>query len=215
MININEVYKFVDFISNKSQSGNITPDQFNLAAWRSQQEFINKEYRLWQETREVTDALAPFIKTSLLNPDSDGQVPYPDDYMHVSGLRALWFKDNKAIPVEVREVGEDDAGDVLMSPIVHPTLKYPCMNYYNDYMQFYPKNVPTIQFVYFRYPVKPLWAYTMVGGRSVYDPTNSINLEVRDEYQNEIIAMICNYCGIYLRDGALSQFSQQMKAEHP
>lgn len=210
---IDEVYQFVNFQANKNQSGNITPQQFSLAAFRAQQEFINKEYRLWQNTREVTDALSPFLMPVVLSPNTDGQIFYPADYMHIVSLRALYFKNNVAIPVEVREVSDDDAGDVFMSPIVNPTLKYPVINYYDSYIQIYPKNVASIQFTYFRYPAQPVWAYTMVSGRPIYDPSNSVQFEVRSEFLNEVAEMICSYFSIFLRDQSLTQYAEMQKAQ--
>lgn len=212
---INDLYNYVNFLANKNQSGNITPAQFNLAVQRCQQEFINKEFRLWQTTREVTDALAPLLVYTIISPDTSGEAAYPDDYMHVSSIRALWFRNGKGVPVEIREITDDDAGDLLMSPIVQPTTKYPAMTYYADYMQFYPKEINTIQFTYFRYPPVPVWAYTMVNNRPVYDSSNSIQLEVRSEYQNEIAEMICSQFGIFLRDQSLIQYAETLKAQQP
>src|ERR1035441_7962692 len=98
-MDINECFQFLNYLSNKQQSGNITPTQFNISAERCQLEYYNKEYRKFQETREVTDAISPWLVPSVINPDATGKTPYPANYKHVSALRHIYFVNNVAIPV--------------------------------------------------------------------------------------------------------------------
>ncbi len=212
-MSINDVYNWLDFIVNKKQSGQITPAQFNLDAERSQIEFFNKEYRLFQTTREVTDALAPFLVPSIVNPDSSGQVPYPSDYSHVASLRHVYFVNNEAIAVPVEEIGNNEIGTMQMSQVAPATTKYPKCSYYDTYLQFYPKTIRAIQFDYFRRPAKPVWAYTVVNNRPVYNAITSIDFEVNDEYMNEIVMMMASYYGIYLSNQMVVQYAEQLKAQ--
>ncbi len=216
-MNIDRTFKFLNFIVNKNQSGNITPEQFNIDAERSQIEFFNKEFRLFQQTREVSDALAPFLIPTIVNPDLSGQVAYPSDYVHVASLRHLYYVNNVAVAVPIEEVPNNEIGDMAMSQVAPATVKYPKVSYYNTYLQFYPKTIRAVQFDYFKKPTPPVWGYTMVGvgsrARPVYDPTTSVDFEVDDTYQNELVMMMASFYGIYLSSQQITQYAEAMKAQ--
>ncbi len=213
-MNIDEVYQFYSFLSNKVQSGNPTPTQFNISAERAQLEYYNTEYRKFQETREVTDAISPWIVPSVVSTNVAGQIPYPNDYKHVSALRALYWKGNTATPVPVREITNNDLGTILISQVAPPTAKYPVASYYNNYIQFYPKTL-TLQFDYLIGPTPPKWAYTIVNGRPVYDPVNSIDFQALDGSQTTIVMMMLSYLGIYLTQPEIIGYAENLKKEQP
>ena len=214
-MSIDELFKFLNFLSNKNQSGNLKPDQFNISAERCQIEYYNKEYREFQKTREVTDAISIWLIDSIINPDVNGQAPYPSDYKHVAGIRHIRFVGGIATPVPVEEVTTNDLGTILMSQVTPPTLKYPKMAYYNNYMQFYPKNVGAIQFDYLRGPKVPVWGYTVVNNRPVYNPATSIDFEAVDGSLNEITIMMLSQLGIYLSSQQVVQYAEMMKTQNP
>lgn len=212
-MNINNVFQFLNFIVNKNQSGNITPAQFNIGAERAQVEFFNKEFRLFQTTREVTDALAPFLTPSIINPDSFGQYSYPSDYVHVASLRHLYYVNNVAVTVPIEEVPNNEIGDMSMSQVAPATLKYPKVSYYNTYLQFYPKTIKAVQFDYFKSAPPPVWGYTVANSRPVYDATTSVDFLIDDTYQNEVVMMIASFYGIYLSSQQVVQYAEQMKQQ--
>lgn len=210
---IGEIRQFVEFISNKTQSGTVKTSQFNLATQQAQFEFFNKQYRVYQTTKEVTDALRVWLKSTPIAVNRIGQASYPSDYMRMSALYKVFYNNNESTLVEVVETNDDEIGGVLMSQIVNPTAKYPRVVYYDSYMQVYPKKQGTLQFNYFRQPTRPIWNYTVVNGRQVYDPATSIDLEVLPEFHTEICSMICSYIGINLREGQLIQYSEMLKTQ--
>src|ERR1017187_1672848 len=102
-MSIDELFQFLNYLSNKNQSGNVTPGKFNISAERCQVEYYNKQFREYQKTREVTDAISVWLVDSIINPDpTTGQVPYPSDYKHVAGVRHIRFVSGIATPVAVR-----------------------------------------------------------------------------------------------------------------
>ena len=102
---------------------------------------------------------------------------------------------------------------ILSSSIVKPTHRFPRLAFYNDYIQFYPKNIGRVIFTYLRQPKLPVWGYTVVNNSAVYNPATSVDIESPDETQNEICMMALSYLGISIRDGELTQYAQQLKAE--
>mgnify|MGYP003645396703 CR=1 FL=1 len=97
-ININEVYRFVQFISNKEQSGFVKPSEFNIAVERAQMQFFMERYNnpaeyqpgrpvprvAYNQTQKVSDDLREFITRVTLPVDATGLMNYPSDYLHFS-----------------------------------------------------------------------------------------------------------------------------------
>ncbi len=212
---IDECFQYLDLLSNKSQSGGFTPAQFNISAERCQLEFYNKQYREFQKTREVTDSISPWIVPSIINPDVNGQVPYPPDYKHVSAIRHIRFVNSIAQVVSVEEITNNDIGNMLMSQVAPATSKYPKVSYYNNYLQFYPKNIGAIQFDYLIGPTAPKWAYTLVNNRAVYDPKNSIDFQALDGSQTEIMYNMLSELGINLSKTDQISYAEAIKQQRP
>ncbi len=97
-INIDEVYRFVQFVANKEQSGFVKPSEFNLAVDRAQMQLFMERYNnpaeyqpgrpiprvAYQQSQKISDDLRMFIKRLVLPITSDGMMQYPSDYIHFS-----------------------------------------------------------------------------------------------------------------------------------
>jgi hypothetical protein len=231
MVNIDELYRTVQFFANKEQSGFITPSEFNLLADRAQMEMFMKKFGnpeavvgpmqpypkySYQETQKITDDLRPFVKRINLNLNF-GQLQYPEDYVHFASLMAVRFVNiagtSNSIPrhIEIQAVDESELGYMLGSDIVYPEPDYPVVAFYDNYMQVYPIETSNVIFTYLRRPVKPLWAFDIVNNRPVYNDANSVDIEFPDETLNEIAMKILSYVGINLREPSLMQYSETQK----
>lgn len=230
-MNINEAYKFVQFISNKNQRGNIKPDDFNLAAQRAQMDLFMQRYGnpaqyqygspksrvQWQDSRKITDDLKQFLVQKQY-PLTDGKLNYPSDYSHLSSARGSFITngeecgDNPTVDAtNVDLVNDNELAYRLSSFIDRPSKRYPVLAFYDTYMQVYPKDMQSITLTYLRTPISPLWAYTLVGTNPVYNASASTNFEMPEDTHNEICYRILSYLGINLRDGELSQYAEKMK----
>jgi hypothetical protein len=230
MIDVNELYKAVQFFANKEQSGFIKPSEFNMLADRAQMEMFMKKFGnpelvagpmqpfpkySYQETQKISDDLRIFIKKSEL-PLSSGFLNYPTDYVHYSSARVVNVSQGTGMTINRREVevsvvDDSELGYILNSSIVNPEPDYPVVAFYEAGLQFYPDNSENVVLTYLRRPVKPNWAYNLVNGRPVYDANNSIHLEFPDETLNEMLAKILSYVGINLREPQLVQYSETQK----
>jgi|TARA_Y100000004_G_scaffold187243_2_gene239773 hypothetical protein len=250
-INIDEVYKFVQFVANKEQSGFIKPSEFNLAVDRAQMQFFMERYNnpaeyqpgnpvprvAYNQTQKVSDDLRQFIKRVTLPVNSDGLMNYPNDYLHFSSassnfvdvefdrgttaddcpgcnkttVRGSVTSNVTTKTVSIRPVDDSELAGLLSSSIVNPTLEFPVLTFYQEGIQYHPKNINTVDFVYLRKPVKPQWDYTVSGNRPVYNPAGSIDLEWPIQVFNEIAIRILSFVGINLREGDLSQYSESKR----
>lgn len=213
-MNINEAYEFLNFISNKNQSGTVSPSEFNQLAPNAQWEYFENEYAKWQQTQDITDALSVFIKHLATSVSATGRFPTPVDYNHAISAGHYFVKDNnRGIDVPVVEVDNDKYREYLQSEIITPTLRFPIWTSYSDYMQFEPKNIGLISFDYFRKPIPPVWAYTTVNSRPVYNRVLSINWELPEQCHLKLVFIMTSYLGMNLRMSDLVQYSEMQKAE--
>lgn len=229
MINVNEVKEFVDFMLNKDQSGNsYTPDQFNMLLRRATDAQFKKEYGLpedykpgyplpniaWELTQKIMDDLRTLKEKVNLPVNSDGEMNLPLDYIHVSRIRynkATNNADCTGVTLTPRavEVVPDLQWDVRVSAsIKKPSYDFPIANINSNYIQFEPKDLSTIELVYLRYPKVPIWAYNVVGDVAIYDPINSVNIELPEIQTNNIAEILLSYIGINLRETDLYQYAQ-------
>lgn len=231
---VDEVKLFVDYISNKEQSGNaLSPDEFNRLLKASSLDFSRYIYgaaEVYQNTKSaptvgyetiqyVTDAVSVLkVKTdiSLIF----GAATLPTDYAHVSSIRYNYVKKSKCegdsdttkeVPVEV--VKDDKLGERLSSDVNSPTERYPICVFYNGSIQVYPKTCRKVIFTYLKVPATPFRAYTMTGDIDVYDPSGSTQIEFPEIYHIEICRIILSYMGINLRDNELQAFNERYKQQ--
>ena len=215
-LNINTVYTFVNFIANKNQAGGyLSPARFNLAAVYAQQEIINEDYQKFQATQFDSDVLSPLITKRTLNPDAEGILAYPSDYMHITSVRArqYYYSNGKAKSREVNvdQLRDDEIGFRLSSDFLPPTEAYPMMAQYDTYVQFWPSTTTPIIFTYIKKPTDPEWKYDIVNGRAVYDEVDSIQFTLPDNTLNRVAYKICSYLGINIREQELYTYAEQMK----
>lgn len=227
-MNIDKSFTFVKELVNKDQNGFINAAQYNLFAERAQVEEYMQLYGNPHEyqpghpvpriaygmTQKIHDDLRPFIKLGTINVDKFGKGKYPSDYVHVSAIRYTVHKDgggSKEVSLEI--IPDAKLGDRLSSSIVNPTKSDPICSMYDDHIQFYPKNLAVVKFSYLRQPKVPKWAFTIVNGREVYDPDNSVDFEFPDEVHNGIIIKILSYLGITLREPELMQYAETKNAQ--
>tara|TARA_R110000744_G_scaffold311825_1_gene419248 strand:+ start:1740 stop:2510 length:771 start_codon:yes stop_codon:yes gene_type:complete len=250
-INIDEMYRFVQFVANKEQSGFIKPTEFNLAVDRAQMQLFMERYNnpaeyqpgrpiprvSYQQTQKISDDLRMFIKRLMLPVNSDGMMNYPDDYIHFSKatykyLSEIDLEDGSANAgcvdcssavvgqsststiekiVGVKPVDDGELNNLLSSSIVSPTLDYPILAFFEDGIQYYPKNLSSVELTYLHRPRVPLWSSTLVNNRPIYNPSASIDLEWSEQVFNEIAIRILSFVGVNLREAELSQYSEGKK----
>jgi hypothetical protein len=212
MINIDSLYKSVQHFANKEQRGFISPSQFNDFVNRAVMESFMQKSQVFQSTQKISDDLRPFIKRVPLDVNSEGQVLYPEDYVHLSSIKYVKVtqvgKQTIKKPIELFPLDDNELGYRLNSRIVEPTKDYPVMVYYDGFIQVYPIDLQRVEITYLRKPVEAVWAFTIVNGRPAYDAANSVDVEFPFEVYNELMVKILSYVGINLREAALVQYAE-------
>lgn len=227
---IDEIYKAVQFFSNKEQRGFITPSEFNLLAKQAELELFNKRLNVLKEksqpkrtagyyseslTPEVAEQdLAPFLKndsaqvTSLAG--SGGHATIKASY-----IQSISILDN--IPVEI--VKPENVNQILRSSLVKPSMEYPIAllsgHSQGAYLlTVFPSSISSINILFYEYFYSPpKWAYVTVAGKPVYNASNSSPFHFGSHVHGEIVMKILEYLGVHLREAEIVQYAQNKKVQ--
>lgn len=115
------------------------------------------------------------------------------------------------------------------SPLTKPSLTYPVYLYEDDKVSVYPTSIQTpadITFSYLRKPADVVWAYYIdnATGGYIWDgngaplnphtgpfpATGSVNFEIENHEQTNVILNILMYAGVVIRDPQIVQTAAQM-----
>ena len=66
---------------------------------------------------------------------------------------------------------------------------------------------------YLRKPITPIWGYTVVNNRPVYDPVSSVNFEISEDNLNELVFNSLAYFGINMREQQIFQEAELFKQQ--
>lgn len=94
--------------------------------------------------------------------------------------------------------------DRINSVILTPNLEHPIARIIGGNIEFHPSDAGNFIFSYYRSPVKPIFNYTITGGRTiVFEPAGSVNLDVNQNSINGVIIGALGYLGISLKEEGL------------
>ena len=185
----------------------------------------------WQQSQKISDDLRFLLTRRNLSVPIGGELIIPDGtgsqvdlegkkvpgYLHHSSLR-FNFTDTVNGEIRSREVKIDiltdaEFSNATESAIVNGTKRFPVCAYYDTFIQFEPKDLQKVIFTYLRLPVVPVWAFTVVNQREVYDEPNSVDIEAPEQVINEIAFNTLAFMGISIREQFIYQTSKQFVAE--
>lgn len=147
--------------------------------------------------------------------EGDEMIPCPEEET-ISGT--TFPEHNHAtvttLNVPVKVVTDEIFNSLIAHSIKYPTRRYPICKFMDDYVQYAPKDLGTVTFSYLRYPLTPLWAYTNPSGENpVYDPINSVDVELPPIMRNHMAYCILRKLGINIREAQLEQFAAVMERD--
>ena len=120
-----------------------------------------------------------------------------------------------ALPTqELERVDRGELYHLLSSKLTAPTTTYPIYVYERQKLFVYPQTIQTgVQATYIRKPVDPIWNFTLSGNAYVYNPDTSLNFELHDSEQTEIVLKVLLYAGVVVKDPTIIQIAAQQVAQ--
>lgn len=215
--NIDQVYGFLRFLIRKNQSGNISATDF-FYAWNSEQYAYHDDLvGKWQNRNNTKESmntgliqnevimtkLAPFtIPVTIVV--VGGQAIKPNDHIYTLALR---INDTK-----VFKINHDQKWAVLDDVIDPPSIADDSYYYleYLNYYSFLPTAVTSVELDYVASCTDVKWAFTIVGGRQVYDSVLSVQPKWNQNTIIEITKRTLKSLGVSYKDNDFSSYGQSI-----
>lgn len=217
-ISVDTVYKTVLFILNKEQRGYMTPEEFNKVGAQAQLEIFEKYFEdLNQLTRVPQNDMDYADRVSYLDQkisifknvaeeeleSSETSFDLPNN-THIIGTLS-------SNDIELQRVSRNEYYNIIKSPLTKPTLSYPIYLLESGRVKVSPSSVAKVSFDYILRPVEPQWNYTVgTVGQFIFNATTqannaSIDFELHNSEQVELVLRILSYAGIIIRDPNIVQ----------
>jgi hypothetical protein len=216
-VNVDTVYKTVLLILNKEQRGYMTPDEFNKIGTQVQLEVylkyfedLNQLLRVPQVDLDYADRIALldekislFKRNQSVNYTLNGYT-LPTDLQELGSV----IYDNN----EMQRVQRNDFYNLYKSNLTKPSVTYPIYLYENSLVKVYPETITSgVSVNYLKFPSSVIWGFTINSnlGNYIYNPTLSVDFELHQSEQVELILRILEYAGIVIRDPQVIQIAAQ------
>ena len=204
MILIDTVYQKVLTFANKEQRGYITPQQFNLFADMAQKEIFEQYF---YDLNQV--ARAP------------GRSEEYSDYAHNLNEKVAIFETTGVGAVladnlyrlgtvmsnsrEVEEVQQNELLYMNQSYLTAPKQNRKVYVRTGDKSIDVTPSTSSVSYTYVRVPSKPSWGYVVINERAMYDSSNTINFDLHQAEESELVYRILAFAGISMKKPDLTQ----------
>ena len=236
MILVDTVYQRVLALANKEQRGYITPQEFNLLANQAQMEIFEQYFydlNQWNKQPENDTEFSGMLnlleeKIRLFEEEQGGA-----GFLVAQGGGAM------VIPSEVYRIGTVRIGGtqvemltskqfdaVRFSYLTSPTPKRPIGYITSDGLwiaigganpttgstsgTFVNTNTNTnINLSYIKKPHKVIWGYTVINDKALYNSGSSVNFELHQSEETELVYKILSLAGIVIAKPGLGTYADQ------
>ena len=184
VLSVDKVFRFAQFVANKESRGWIDPAEFNIAAELSQISVYSRLENGFLANKKIHSDMRPFLSMESM-PNASPRA-FPTNFRQLINARITGT--NVPIP-ELTQA------------------EYNVINCIKN-ISIYPASV--IEAVIAEYISKlssaPLWDYTVVSGRPVYDDSGSTQFEFEDNLFLEIAMLVVANIGVNIKEESLAQY---------
>lgn len=213
-MNLQEAFDFLNFWINKYTGAWYTIPELELIVDRGQMSLYEDLQPQYATSQRIKDALSPFRAKYNFNPSITplGVITVPNtDYVNLLDIQVTFTDSSGRFNyVPIKMYNEDERAHRLMSQIDPVTPELPIGEVISlRQFQLYPQVGYTGTVTYFRRPVKPVFGYTVQGGRViVYNPATSIQLEWAENWQNAVLMKALSSIGINIGEQDILQYAE-------
>tara|TARA_Y100000748_G_scaffold282337_1_gene262611 strand:+ start:1549 stop:2256 length:708 start_codon:yes stop_codon:yes gene_type:complete len=218
-VNVNTVYQRVLAITNKEQRGYITPQEFNTMANQAQLDIfeqyfydLNQFSRIpgnqteYSDIMEILEEKISIFEKVLIS--VSGGTTLPADLYRLGSILT-----NCPTCREAEQVSQKEWLYLQKSPIAQPSNEFPIFIRDNAGIKVYgdvntTTNLATqitsnVYANYVKVPATVSWTANSTTG--LYDSASSVNFELHESEETELVNKILALAGILLKDGNLYQ----------
>ena len=220
MINVDRVYQKVLATANKEQRGYITPQEFNLMANQAQMELFEQYFfdvrqfnRVPGNSQEYSDPLNVLYERIGIFEVERGNtwmlanMPVVNDYLQIPE-EIYKIGTVRVTNRQVELLNSKDYDAARISPLTSPTLERPIGYISNRGLKIsigdnLPNPVPgganNLNISYIKKPSKVQWAYVVVNDKALYNDNVSVDFELHQSEETELVYKILKLAGINLK----------------
>lgn len=213
-----EAYDFLNFWINKNQGSFYSLEQLDLLVDRGQMSYYSDLQPKYGLSDRINTSLSPFIAqytytngTSPLGVVTLPSAPDPLEFIDFIDVIPVIMDGTNTVRLRPLPFPNDDERVYLANSQIRPLST---TNPFGEWIgkgkiQLWPK-VPQAGVVkYFRRPVKPFFAYSLVSGRViVYNPNDSVQLEWLERDQNAVLIKSLESISINISEQDIQQFAE-------
>ena len=220
-VSIDTVYQRVLTLANKEQRGYITPQEFNLLANQAQMELFEQYFndvrqfnRVIGNSQEYSDALSILYEkigifevergnawmTTNMPVVNTSYMTIPDEIYKIGTVRVTNH--------QVELLNSKDYDTARFSPLTSPTLERPIgyissqglrISIGNSLPNPIPGGTHNLNISYIKKPAKVEWAYVVVNDKALYNDNVSVDFELHQSEETELVYKILKLAGINLK----------------
>lgn len=229
-ISVDTVYQKVLALANKEQRGYITPQEFNLFAKQAQQEiFDNYFHDLKTAQLKPKNSTDTSDEINLLNEkisihrnvatvfDSTNTAEYsvPAEAYIVSKVT---FTNSSGQDILITELDSNEFNYASLNPLTAPQLSRPIyIRISGGDIEVKPNSfTEDIKVHYIERPGDPVWNYVVVNGKALHNSNGSVNFDLHDSEENNLVMRILVLAGISIKSQELTSaaFQDTMNTEN-
>lgn len=199
-LNVDKVYRFIQFVASKESRGYVSPAEFNLAAELAQLTLYSEKEAVFMETKKIGADMLPFSVKADATPAA-GKISFPSSFRHLISVY------NKSTYQRYDELTQAELADAMKSRITAPSSSYPAIVQREDGIYVYPTSIVDLSVVeYLKTPTMPVWAYTTSNNRPVYTSGSSVQFGFDEVLFMEISMRVLSHVGVNIKDMEVAQY---------
>lgn len=229
------------FLLNKDNRGYVSPSEFDYFAKQAQLEIFESYFSDYSKAvalqnsrrkalnygdtvQHIQNKIDKFYSTSALtyNDQSSPSVGEEQDYFQLpSNLYKLinityagGFGTDTTMSGGkiIQPVAPHKFDMIVNSNLTQPTVTYPVYVRSGNNIYIRPLSIQSgVQANFIKKPEDPHWGYNTLGSDPVYNSDASIDFEISEEDETELVIKICKYAGLSIREADIVQIAAQQE----
>ena len=196
-MDIQKLHNDINALMGKDQSAYFPPNIIDAEIYKESNTIYNNLREQFEATQIVSDKLRLFAKTvDIALTDGKGDI----EALHPI---AVYDADGNVCSPVITAAWHLKSKDTLFGP----EDTYPFYRIWNDKIWVLPVSKPSVTVEYLKAPVEPVFAYTIVNDKYVYDAANSVHVEFPDILINQLVTQVAGNLGMQIRQGDMVQYA--------
>lgn len=204
---VEELYNEIRLYNNQGQSQYFSPEEVMLALNRAQKDKYRAEFKVYEATQMVSDAMRNFKKTFDLSHTQDKVFTIPPDYFNQTNISSLLPDPASTPEVPLPEIEysgkiytDGEWLEAKESELLPPENEHIKARIIAGFIEVLPITVTKIRLYYLIRPVDAVYAYDVINDQIVFKEQGSVDPAWPETEFTDLIVRTLKYLGITQRD---------------